>query len=277
MSTQLSNLRRAWSWRLVRGAAGLAVFASEAAAQVAANETLRWNTVATEASAAAGSDPLTESRLLAIIHLAMHDAVNAVERRYQPYRSAAPAERGESASIAAASAAHAALVALLPAAQAAADDALTAAVAQAGNDTRVAAGLATGRAAAMRILALRKDDAGVEGTWQPGTKPGAYRPTPPENLPAFLTRWGKVAPFALRSASQFRPLPHPALSSAAYAADLAEVQAIGEVDSSMRTAEQTEIAKYGTSTRRAAGTALRARSHRSAGSISGKARDCSRC
>jgi membrane-associated phospholipid phosphatase len=244
MSTHLTNQRRAWSWRLACGAAGLAAFTSDAAAQRATNEVLRWNTIATQVSAAAGTDPLTESRVFAMLHLAMHDAVNAVDRRYEPYRALEPVKPGTSAAIAAASAAHTVLVSLMPAAQAAADEALTAVV-NGSEETGVAWGLVAGRAAATRILTERKNDgARAQSTWKPVNRPGHYQSTPPENLPAALTHWGRITPFALRSAAQFRPLPHPSLSSAAYAADLAEVRAIGRAGSASRTAEQTEIAKY---------------------------------
>jgi len=245
MSSQLAHQRRAWSWRLVCGAAGLAAFASDSVAQPSSNQVLRWNQVATDASAAAAIDPLTESRLLASLHLAMHDALNAIDGRYEPYRAGTAEAPGASASIAVAAAAHSVLVTLLPSSQAAADAALTATVTADGGVDGAAMGLSTGRAAAQLILAERKDDGtDVQASWPPGTKAGAYRPTPPESHPAFLPRWGKVAPFTLRSAAQFRPAPYPALSSVAYAADVAEVRAIGRAASATRTAEQTEIAKY---------------------------------
>jgi hypothetical protein len=237
-------ITRAWSWRVVSAVAGLVACASGAAAQPVSNEVVRWSTVMAEASTAAGIDPLHESRLLAIAHLAMHDAINAVVRRYEPYRPG-PRARGASAAVAAASAAHTVLVTLLPASQGAADAALTASIGRADGDMGAAAGLSLGRTVATRLLAERKDDGrAAAGEWPAGSKPGAYRPTPPENIPAFLSRWGTMTPFALKSGSQLRPVPPPALGSDAYAADVADVQAIGAAESTTRTAEQTEIAKY---------------------------------
>ena len=68
-----------------RAAAVAAALLLTAAAAARADEAVRWNRVATDASVAAALDPLTESRVFAIMHLAIHDAVNAVEPRYASY------------------------------------------------------------------------------------------------------------------------------------------------------------------------------------------------
>jgi hypothetical protein len=78
----------------------------------------------------------------------------------------------------------------------------------------------------------------------PGTTPGSYRPTPPNFVPPVFTHWPKVRPFALTRASQFRPGKPPALTSATYIAALQEVQRLGDVHSTTRTADQTQIANF---------------------------------
>src|SRR5262245_60842718 len=85
-----------------------------AAAQVRAGEVERWNRVMTDAAAAQQIDPLNESRIFAIVHAAIHDALNAVERRYESFQAGGAAAPGVSPDAAIAGAAHTALVALIP-------------------------------------------------------------------------------------------------------------------------------------------------------------------
>ena len=227
---------------LVSGASGMARPAADGSR--AAGEVTRWNQVATDAMAAAQMDPLTESRILAILHTSVHDAVNAVAPRYRPYRFAGRAP-GASAEAAVHAAAHAVLVALMPQARATFDVARHEGLARAGSGDAVTRGLAAGETAARENLAARTaDNADRPTPYQPGTTPGAYRPTPPDFTPAFLTHWGQVTPFVLRDAAQFRPSPPPAVGSGAALRDLREVQAIGGATSSLRTAEGTEIARF---------------------------------
>jgi membrane-associated phospholipid phosphatase len=212
-----------------------------AAAQVRAGEVERWNRVATDAAAAEQLDPLTESRLFAIVHASIHDALNAIDRRYEPYRANLAAAPGASPEAAVAAAAHASLVALMPARKAAFD----AALAQQNDSRSAAAGAQTGRQAAAALLASRRDDgASRPVAWPAGTKPGEYRPTPPDFTPAAFAHWGKVRPFVLASAAQFRPAPPPAVASARARAEIEDVRVIGAKASAVRTAEQSEIARY---------------------------------
>ncbi|MBX6313047.1 MAG: vanadium-dependent haloperoxidase, partial [Isosphaeraceae bacterium] len=80
--------------------------------------------------------------------------------------------------------------------------------------------------------------------YTPGTKPGDWRPTPPGFLPPVLPNWPLVTPFALKAASQFRPGRPPALTSSAYARSFNQVKSIGAANSTTRTPEQTEIARF---------------------------------
>ena len=185
------------------------------APQAGASEAARWNRVATDAAAAEQTDPLTESRVFAIVHASIHDALNAIDRRYESYQARVAAAPGASPEAAAAAAAHASLVALLPARKATFDAALAETLAQVKDKRAAAAGQQAGRQAAAILLASRRDD----GASRPiaraaGKKIGEYRPTPPDFTPAAFAQWGEIRPFVLASASQFRPAPPPDPKSA---------------------------------------------------------------
>jgi uncharacterized protein (TIGR03118 family) len=106
-------------------------------------------------------------------------------------------------------------------------------------------GLAVGRFVAEQTLISRvTDGANAVVSYTPGTAPGDWRPTPPGFAPAQTPQWPAVTPFALDSGSQFRPGPPPALTSAAYTAAFNEVKDFGRVDSTVRTPQETEIARF---------------------------------
>lgn len=216
-----------------------------AAAPVRAGEVERWNRLATDAAAAEQIDPLSESRIFAIVHAAIHDALNAVEAEYESYHLRSTALAGASAEMAAAAAAHATLEKLIPARKHAFDAALAEALERTQDRRAASAGMETGRAAAGALLAMRANDgAGRSVAYVPGQKAGDYRPTPPDFTPAFAAQWGAVRPFVLASSSQFRPAPPPAVNGARARADIEEVRAMGGKTSSRRTEEQSEIARY---------------------------------
>ena len=223
-----------------------ALLAITVVGRASVDEVARWNQVATDATVAAKTNPLAESRIFAILHVAIHDAVNAVEPRYEPYQPrTSPAPAGASVEAAIAGAAHATLVALLPDSKAIFDAALEETLRAITDDSRRTAGLEVGRTAAAAILTARQND-GENRTVQytPGTKPGDYCPTPPDFKPAALVQWGSVTPFVLKSADQFRCPEPPAVNSSRALADLEEVKAIGGSKSATRTAEQSEIGRY---------------------------------
>jgi hypothetical protein len=215
------------------------------AAWASGDVVLHWNRVATDASEALSLDPLTESRNFAIVQLAVHDAVNAVTPRYETYRAAPPRASGASAEAAAVGAAHEALVAVLPQARTKFDEALAAALRSLGDGAAIRRGIDVGRAAARSVLAARADDgAGRSVVYEPGTRPGEYRPTPPDFTPAAMAQWGGIRPFALESAAQFRPGPPPAVDGTRARQDLEIVRALGAKTGGTRNAEQDEIARY---------------------------------
>jgi hypothetical protein len=215
------------------------------APQLRAGEVVRWNRLATDAAVAEQIDPLTESRVFAITHAAMHDALNAIDRRYEPYREGVAAAPGALPEAAVAAAAHAALIELMPARKADFDLQFAETLAQIQDKRAAAAGMRVGRQAAARLLALRRDDGASRPVAHPaGTKAGEYRPTPPDFTPALFAHWGKVQPFVLKSSSQFRPAAPLAPASARARAEIEEVRAIGGKTSALRSAEQSEISRY---------------------------------
>jgi hypothetical protein len=209
-----------------------------------ANVVVEWNQLAVSAVGQARVSPPIASRALAITQAAVYDAVNAIDKSFEPYYAHVAASSGASIEAAAAQAAHDALAALFPA-QAATFDAALAADLVGIPAGRARQGVAVGHEVAQQILAWRSTDGSTATVpYTPGTDPGDWRPTPPAFLPALLPQWPNVTPFAIPSGSQFRPAAPPALDSAEYAAAFNEVKDLGRVDSTTRTAEQTEIAKF---------------------------------
>ena len=146
---------------------------------------------------------------------------------------------------AAASAAYRVLVNLYPNQKTFFDDALTTSLAEIPDGTAEDTGVTFGQTVADDILSLRNNDGSANTViYTPGINPGEWQPTPPAFDPALLPQWGEVTPFALTSGSQFRSDGPPALDSADYATDFNQVKDLGSLNSTTRTAEQTEIAKF---------------------------------
>lgn len=208
------------------------------------NVVIQWNQVA---QAQFGLAPSSSQRNLAILHIAMFDAINSIEEVYTPYRVHVQASHGASPEAAAAQAAHDVLSALYPAGQATYDSTLAAQLADIAPG-RARQGSDIGAAAARAVLAWRQND-GWPATITPDASyvlppfPGLWQPTPPANsLPTF-TFYSRVVPFALLTSTQYLPPPPPTLTSARYAQDLNEVKLLGSATSAVRTAEQTLMAQ----------------------------------
>jgi membrane-associated phospholipid phosphatase len=209
-----------------------------------ANVVLEWNQLALHAVGQARVSPVVASRALAITQAAVYDSVNAIDRSFEPYHAHVHASRGASPEAAAAQAAHDALTALFPAQAGTFDSALAADLAGIPPG-QARQGVEVGSEVARQILDWRSTDGSAATvTYTPGTDPGDWQPTPPAFLPALAPQWPNVTPFALSAGSQFRPGPPPALDSAAYAAAFNEVKDLGRSDSTTRTAEQTQIARF---------------------------------
>src|SRR6202521_1991552 len=182
------------------------------------NPVLQWNRTLLVIVRTPGAQSATvhPTRSFAIMHAAIYDAVNAIDRTHRPYLvrlSGVPRDASQEAATAAA--AHQVLVALYPGFQAPLDAALQQSLAQIPDGSDKVEGIRIGQTVADRILALRIND-GSNAKPIPyvfGTAPGDYQSTPP-NFPAQpqFTHWSRVTPFALERASQFRPGPPPVLT-----------------------------------------------------------------
>lgn len=206
---------------------------------------LRWNEAALAAIKADNTPPPMAARNLAIVHVAVYDAVNAIDKTYSPFRVEVDAPAGAAPAVAAAVAAHRALVALYPKQAKRFDELLDECLDETPGGAGKTNGAALGVAVADKVLAWRADDGATrKGDHVPGKAPGVWRPTPPELLPALLPHWSSVAPFALTDPAKFRPAAPPALDSAEYAAAFKDVKALGDRRSEARTVEQTLIAWF---------------------------------
>jgi len=195
----------------------------------------------TKATAVASSAALGE-REVTIVDLAMFDAVNSIERRYQPYLELLPTTGPTSADAAAASAAATALAGVHPEAAASFKTALAEYLAQLeATPEALANGARLGEAAALKILEARANDGatGVD-SYRPKTKPGQYEPT----AVMVCSTWPTMRPFALASPSQFRPGPPLSLKSREWAVDYNEIKEFGSKTSARRSAKQTETARF---------------------------------
>jgi hypothetical protein len=205
-----------------------------------------WNAVATDAfTPSQGTNPMAQSRTLAILHAAIHDTVNAIDRRFESYTPGIAEAPGASLDAAVAAAARDVLVGLVPDQGALVEAAYERALAGVPDGPAKLAGIATGQAAAAANVTRRQGDGFEQATqpvYVPRSGPGEYQFTPPFNFAA-QPGWGSVTLFVieLREHELDGPLR---LSSVRYARDLASVQAIGDIDSRVRTAEQSEIAKF---------------------------------
>jgi len=245
----------------------IAVASGSYAAAAVDDAVTLWNAnagvAATEACLAPLDNPLHESRIYAMMHVAVHDALNAIDRRSRPYAFDAEAEAGSSPDAAVAAAARDVLVALIAqlplelhsqacidAGVTSVEGAYTAALAAIPDGESKAQGIAVGQAAAAAILDLRANDGAVgpflNFACPQDTEPGEYQCTPGTPFIVF-EGWANVTPFVLKHSSQFRPGPPYRVGSKKYAADFNEVKSLGGDDittPSARTADQTEIALY---------------------------------
>jgi hypothetical protein len=221
-----------------------------------ADEVLNWNGIATSVAIPGGKNAIQQSRIYAMVQLAVHDALNAIDHRYTSYAFSQEADPTASAPAAIATAAHDVLIDQIPAQTEAIEAAWVASLAAIAPGAAKDNGIIIGHNSAAAMLELRKDDgATIVTSYNPGTAPGEWRPTPnpdPSNppgggpglQPAALPGWGNVTPFVLRNGAQFRPDGPPGLTSDKYAQDVDEVQAIGDQFSILRTEDQSTIARF---------------------------------
>ena len=223
-----------------------------------------WNANAVDAAVAAclspANHPLLEVRLYALMHLAIHDALNAIDRHFASFVPGLARTPGASPQAAVASAARNVLVpelralpsdfaGCIPAAVQLVEDDYSSAVGAIPAGSAKSQGIDVGERAAAAIVANRDgdgSDTAVTGPCPTSTDPGVYQCTPGTPF-VFAPGWGGVKPFVLRDATQFRPGPPPALTSSRFAKDFNEIKRLGGdgvTTPSARTADQTQIALF---------------------------------
>jgi hypothetical protein len=180
-------------------------------------------------------------REMAIMHAAMFDAVNAIERHYRPFLVELNASKTASPEAAAAAAGAGVLTGLHQEAAAQIKATLASSLAAIPESKSKADAVALGEAVASKMLAARANDgANAPDAYRPKTKPGVYVPTG-----AMVgSAWPNMTPFVLRSPSQFRPPPPIALESKEWAVDYNELKELGGKNNNKRSPEQTETARF---------------------------------
>jgi hypothetical protein len=214
-------------------------------AALQADDVTDWNVLTANVAVASGQPPPLQARTLAVVHIAIYDALNAIDRRNTPYALELRAVHGASTTAAVAAAARDTLLVLVPSQRDIIETAYSAALASVADLGARAGGVATGQAAAALILSWRAiDGSNASVGWLPGSLPGQCRLTPPANASPILPYWGNVRPFALRHGWQFRVDPPPDLSIDSYANEVNEIKLIGGSTSRLRNDEQSEIARH---------------------------------
>ena len=215
---------------------------------------IAWNNILLETYRKIGGAPTRLARAGAMMHAAMYDAVNAIEQKFEPYLNGLPTPtEGTSAEAAAVYAAYGVLSQLYPSICPLYDGELKISLAQiqrCATQAEIDNGRSLGEAIANLIIAERAEDGSDDKTpYKPGMEPGDWRPT--GSGEAVTPNWFKVRPFTMKSGRQFRP-PLPGgycdkqelLRSKEYAAQFNEVKRLGAANSTLRTAEQTQIAFF---------------------------------
>lgn len=212
-----------------------------------ADEVLQWNEIAMGTLDANKVNPFEAARVAAVVHTAVFEAVNAVSGRYEPYLWTVSAPRGASPRAAAVAAAHAVLVHYYPASAAVLDAHRTSSLTAIADGQAKTDGIAVGLSAAAAMLAHRSNDGATPPRFflPSSAGPGEWQTTP--SCPAaggILLHWQDVAPFGIKTSSQFRSAPQPALTSLRYAKDFREVKTVGAATSLARPERLTTVARF---------------------------------
>lgn len=213
------------------------------------NEVVRWNQTLLEILRTPGAHPPTvhPTRSFALMHAAIYDAVNAIDRTHRPYMVEIPGLAQQASQQAAATtAAHRVLLQLYPKSQAMLDAQSGELLALIPDATAKRLGIQIGNTVADQIVARRSNDGSNAQPipYSPGPNPGDYQLTPPNFPQPVFTHWAHVTPFTLIRADQFRPGHPPKLTGRKYTAAFQEVKELGAIGSTTRSAEQTQIGRF---------------------------------
>jgi hypothetical protein len=213
-------------------------------AALANDPVLEWNSIMV--STTAGENPVFQARFAAITQLAVFEAVNAVNKDFDPYLGTVTAPPTASAEAAAVAAAHTVLKAYFPNASAL-DGARTTSLARIADGIAKEEGIAVGEAAATAMIALRADDGSAPPEFYvpASADPGEWQLTP-SSLPAggVLLQWRNLRPFAIETTDQFRAPPPPPRTSKRYARDYKEVKRVGRMHSQFRPQDRADVAQF---------------------------------
>jgi hypothetical protein len=180
---------------------------------------------------------------MAMVHVAMSDAINSVQPRYARYVATVPMVAGALPEAAAAAAARQILLQQVPNQQAKIEEAYAASLKAIPDGRAKSDGIALGEQVAAAVQADRANDGtNVADDYRPIATPGIWIPT----TPPLFAQYARAKPWGLKSPDQFRPGPPPQLSSALYARDYNETKNFGGTVSSARTPEQTAAVKFWT-------------------------------
>lgn len=215
-------------------------------AALSANDpVLEWNSIMLSTTAA--ENPFFQARFATITQLAVFEAVNAIDKDYDPYLGTVAAPPTASKEAAVVAAAHAVLKNYFPASAPALDAARDASLAGIADGIRKQEGIAVGQAAAAAMIALRTGDGSTPPQFYlpASSDVGQWQPTP-SCPPAggILLQWRNLRPFAIERTDQFRAAPPPAIKSWRYARDYAEVKRVGDIDSSFRPQDRADVARF---------------------------------
>ncbi|MDQ3291894.1 MAG: phosphatase PAP2 family protein [Bacteroidota bacterium] len=207
---------------------------------------LDWNLVALEAMGGTSyQHSLLGAHINAMVHLAMHDALNGVAPTFEKY--ALQREDAQADPIAAAAtAAHTVLITSFPDKKPILDAALAKSTSNLPAGDALNRGMALGKEAGEKILALRQNDGAFQdpiAPIAPSNEPGVYQAVPPFDF-VFAPFWKTMKPFSLTSPDQFRCAPQPALNSQVYADAFNEVKTVGVKNSSIRTADESFYTQF---------------------------------
>jgi len=206
---------------------------------------VQWSVLASSAAAASGMAPVRTPITLALLHLAMYDAVNATAGHREPYLMAPTVVHPASPHAAAIEAGYRVLLEELPSQRARLDQAHEQLLAAVPDSAAKTNGAAVGAAAAQQLLAARANDGrNASGPYERGSGPGVWIPTPPAFLPASTAFLADVRPFTVDRPDRFRPAGPPRLGSKRWVTDYDEVRMFGSKDSVKRTRDETHIAWF---------------------------------
>jgi hypothetical protein len=191
--------------------------------------------------------PFPQARFAAITQLAVFEAVNAITRQYKPYLGTITAPHNASAEAAAVAAAYGVLSNYFPASLSTLNAAYAGSLAAIPDGPAKTAGIATGQAAAAAMIAARANDGSspLEFFFPTSSNPGVWQLTPSCTAAGGLFfNWQNVTPFGVRSASQFFLVPPPSLKSGRYTRAYDEVKEVGDVNSTERPQDRTDVAVF---------------------------------